>query len=298
MIPRFPTFKPITLEDKPIIDDYFRGNPPVISELNFTNLFIWQEIHDFQISQFEDSLLISATFDNTPAFLQPLVSSNYPKTIATCFDYLKAKTPTPSFRRAGEDFIEHAQLDKKAFTFVEDRDNFDYIYSAKDLIELPSQKFHDKKNLIRQFTKQHTYSYLRCCTDDHKKGFAFIDEWCTMKQCDIYEGLAKENRAVKKLLRNIDSLDAVGGAIELDGKVIALAFGEFLNNDTFVVHIEKARADMVGLYQTIHWEFLRNEATRATFINREQDVGVAGLRKAKLSYNPVRLLKKYTIVPK
>ncbi|MFC1594017.1 DUF2156 domain-containing protein [Candidatus Omnitrophota bacterium] len=298
MIPAFPEFTPITLDHKHELDAYFKRNPPVTSELNFTNLFMWQEVHDYQIARFGSGFFISAVYDGALCLLQPLVEDDMDTAVQEAFKYLQENIEKPTLRRVGEDFMKAGFLDAADVSIDEDRNNFDYVYSAQELIELPTQKYHDKKNLIRQFTKKSPYVYTRCSSIMIEKAKQFIDQWCTVKQCDIHEGLGKENRAVKKLLDNLDVLDVVGAAIEVDGRIVALSFGEKLNNDTFVVHIEKARADMIGLYQTINWEFLRNEAQHVSFVNREQDVGVEGLRKAKLSYNPIGFVKKYTVCEK
>ena len=99
------------------------------------------------------------------------------------------------------------------------------------------------------------------------------------------------------MLRHFDELGIKGGAIEMEGRICALTMGERLNPDTLVIHIEKAKAGIQGLYQAINQEFLRHEAGGLKFVNREQDLGVLGLRRAKKSYNPVRMIRKYRILP-
>jgi len=125
-----------------------------------------------------------------------------------------------------------------------------------------------------------------------------MDEWCLLKDCQHKDGLAKEREAIKHMLENFEYLNIRSGIIEVDSKIIAVSLGEALNSETFVVHIEKANSNFTGIYQTINQMFCNNEAAGYKYINREQDLGVPGLRKAKESYHPYKMVKKYTLTLK
>ena len=146
-----------------------------------------------------------------------------------------------------------------------------------------------------QFIKQNKYKYIPLSKDVIGSCIKFEESWCEDKKCDQIEGLSKERSAIYRLLNNFESLSAIGAAIEINGNIKAFTLGEALNRNTFVIHVEKADNDTIGLYQAINWEFLRNHAKDFKFVNREQDLGVQGIRKAKMSYGPVRLVKKYKI---
>lgn len=166
-----------------------------------------------------------------------------------------------------------------------------------ELIALPGQKYHDKKNLIRQLDKAADWRYRPMTPELIERTLPFQHDWCQERNCAENEGLLREHCATFRMLTNFTALGLRGGVIEVDGRLAAITLGEPLNADTWVVHIEKAMGGLPGLYQAINREFLRDAAADFPFVNREQDLGIPGLRKAKLSYNPVRLIKKYTILP-
>ncbi|MFA5393287.1 MAG: phosphatidylglycerol lysyltransferase domain-containing protein [Candidatus Ratteibacteria bacterium] len=295
MIPFFPEFKPIEIADREKLENYFRENPPRVSEFTFTNLFGWQKIHNYQISKYKNGFLVLKESKNSLSFLQPLVSGNPSETVQACFKYLKGKTELPSIERAGEDFIAAGVGDDSRFIVSENRDNFDYLYNVGELTELAGEKFHDKKNLLNQFLKKYQYRYQNLTPEIIPECLKFEHEWCAERDCDKIEGLSHEKCAVLEMLNNFSALSSKGGIIRIAEKIVALTLGERLNKDTLVIHVEKAKNEITGLYQAINWEFLKSQARDFHFVNREQDLGVAGLRRAKMSYNPVRLIKKYRI---
>ena len=297
MIPPFPDFKPITLEDKDTIDTYLRLHPPLCSEFTFTNLYAWAPSHGFQISRFGDGFLILRNAGKEQSFLQPLVHRQAREAVLACLDFLKTRVKRPVIERVGEDFMEHALSDRTGLDIQEDRDNFDYVYDIQELIALKGNKFHDKRNHINNFIKNFLYNYIPITSVLIMQCMEFAHEWCNERECEKDEGLTKEECATYRMLRHFDELGIKGGAIEMEGRICALTMGERLNPDTLVIHIEKAKAGIQGLYQAINQEFLRHEAGGLKFVNREQDLGVLGLRRAKKSYNPVRMIRKYRILP-
>jgi hypothetical protein len=295
MIPLFPDFKPVTLEDKEAIDEYLRMHPPLCSEFTFTNLFAWAPSHGFQISRFGDGFLILCDTGKGQSFLQPLVHNQARDAVIACLDFLKTRVKRPAIERVGEDFMEYGLSNKTGLDIHEDRDNFDYIYDIQELIALKGKKFHDKRNHLNNFIKSCRYNYIPITSGLLMQCMEFAHEWCNERECEKDDGLTKEECATYRMLRYFDELGIKGGVIETGGVICALTMGERLNDDTLVIHIEKAKAGIQGLYQAINWEFLRHEAGDLKFVNREQDLGVLGLRRAKKSYNPVRMIKKYRI---
>ncbi len=295
IIPPFPEFKPIEITDRETLEDYFREHPPLVSEFTFTNLFGWQKVHNYQISKYDNGFLILKESKGNLSFLQPLITGNPVGAVQACFEYLKGKTELPAIERVGEDFIAAVVWDDSQFVISEDRDNFDYLYSIGELTELAGEKFHDKKNLLNQFLKKYQYRYQDLTPELIPECLKFKKEWCEERDCEKVEGLKQENCAVRLMLANFHSLSSKGGIIWIAEKIVALTLGERLNENTLVIHVEKAKNGITGLYQAINWEFLKSQAPDFTFVNREQDLGVEGLRRAKMSYNPVRLIKKYRI---
>ncbi len=296
MIPDFPHFRPITLNDADTLNTLFAAEQPVISEFTFTNLFVWRHRYGFEISSFGEGLLILAKpSSGEPFFMPPLGIANTVGTVKDAFAYLKSLGVKPVMRRVPKHLAE--TLGASGFSAVADRDNFDYVYLAQDLAELAGRKYHKKRNLISQFTSRHNYEYMPLTSDFVEECRGLQADWCDIRDCFSPENmsLAEENAAINETLDNFKALSVRGGVILVDGKVEAFSLGEPLNRDTFVIHFEKANPARTGLYQTINQQFCQNIASGFQFINREQDLGEPGLRQAKESYYPTTLIEKFSI---
>jgi len=289
MIPTYPEFAPIVLEYKAEVDAVLARLQPQASEYTFTNLFAWAETSRYQLSRFEDGLLIRKEFGGNVSFLQPLAPDHEAVAVAAC---LKA---AGRIERVGEDFLARLDLGTLSAAVREDRDDFDYVYSVLELIALRGDKYHDKKNLLNQLDKQYDWQYHPLTPEIVERCLHFQHEWCAERDCEKDEGLFREHCATFRMLRYFSELHIRGGIIEIEGRIAAITLGEPLNADTCVIHVEKAMGGITGLYQAINREFLRDAAAGFACVNREQDLGVPGLRKAKMSYNPMRMVKKYTI---
>ena len=177
----------------------------------------------------------------------------------------------------------------------EARDHFDYVYSVPELVELKGNKFHKKKNLLTQFEKNNIFEYMPLQAECVEEVLDMQAEWHGWQE-HASEALEAENRAISLVLKDFDRLKSLtGGTIRVDGKVVAYTVGECLNQDTLVIHFEKGDTRFKGIYQAINKHFLAAQEDRFAFVNREQDLGDEGLRKAKLSYNPVSFMKKYEV---
>jgi hypothetical protein len=179
---------------------------------------------------------------------------------------------------------------------VEERDNWDYIYSVEELVLLKGNRFHKKKNLLNQFLKKNEFSYEPFGPGMFESAAAMQEDWCSWKDCESSDILAAENRAIMKVLGEWDRFENVlGGAIFVDRIIVAYTVGEILTNDTVLIHFEKGCPAYKGVYQAINQMFLADLPDSFTWVNREQDLGEEGLRKAKLSYHPTHFLKKYRV---
>ena len=179
-----------------------------------------------------------------------------------------------------------------------DIDNSDYVYSARDLIRLSGRKYHRKKNHLNRFLREYRFEYRNL---DMELVECFLDmqeKWCQMKECVEKPELLSEDFAIHRALTYFEELDFKGGAIQIDSRIEAFSLGEPLNDSTAVIHIEKANPEIPGLYTAINQFFCSNACSGMEYINREQDLGLEGLRKAKESYYPHHMVKKYTISPK
>jgi hypothetical protein len=178
----------------------------------------------------------------------------------------------------------------------EERGNWDYLYNVTDLVELKGNRFHKKKNLLNQFSRKYTFTYLPFGAAMVDQAMAMQADWCTWRDCESSDILSSENRAISKILKKWRQLAGLfGGALMVDGSMVAYTVAEALTPDTLLIHFEKGDTAYKGIYQAINQKFLANSASHYTFVNREQDLNDEGLRKAKLSYHPVDYLRKYRV---
>ena len=288
-------FKPVDIRDKEIFTRYFKSDPPEISELTFTNLFMWQSLYHPVWTERDNVLLIVLRPEGSSPFgLQPVGPGNRSDALSILLDYLDEQTQKPVIRRAGEKFISET-VNKSRYICIRDRANDDYVYSTADLIKLSGRKYHRKKNHLNQFIKSFRYEYRKLDMELVECFMDMQEEWCRMKECVEIPNLLSEDYAVRRALTHFEELDYEGGAIMIEGKIEAFSLGERLNRDTAVIHIEKANPDIPGLYAAINQMFLSNAWAKIEYINREQDLGIEGLRAAKESYLPHHMINKYII---
>jgi len=290
-IPQFPDSRAVELGDKPFLDELFAAMRPEISAYTFTNLFSWREPHAVGLSRVGERLIAHYNDGPKRVCLQPLGAGPAKPTIE---EAIRVSGTEVEFAYLHSDAASEFDGDP-AFATGPDRDNSDYLYLASDLIELAGRKFDAKRNFISRFKSQWQYEYVRITPNTAQECHEFAQQWCVERRCDTVEGLKREKCAVYQMLANFEALGLVGGAIKVDGAVVAFSIGEALNPETMVVHVEKADARFDGIYQVISNEFSIHEAAGFTYINREQDLGVPGLRKAKESYHPVRLVETWRV---
>ncbi len=173
-----------------------------------------------------------------------------------------------------------------------DREYSDYIYEVDDLIRLSGSKYHGKKNHLNKFLNTYAFSYEKITEDNIEECRRMKEEWAVRKGGDIEE-YREELDIIDKVLDNYDKFNLIGGLIRIDGKVSAFTIGEAISEDTFVTHFEKADEDIPGLYQAINQQFAANSISGFKYVNREDDIGLPGIRQAKLSYRPVMMFDKY-----
>lgn len=173
-----------------------------------------------------------------------------------------------------------------------DREYSDYIYEVDDLIRLSGSKYHGKKNHLNKFLNTCAFSYEEITEDNIEECRRMKEEWAVRKGGDIEE-YREELDIIDNVLDNYDKFNLIGGLIRIDGKVSAFTIGEAISEDTFVTHFEKADEDIPGLYQAINQQFAANSISGFKYVNREDDIGLPGIRQAKLSYRPVMMFDKY-----
>lgn len=181
-------------------------------------------------------------------------------------------------------------------TAEESRDQWDYVYDVRELVDLGGKRYAKKKALLETFKRKYNFEYHPMQPDCVEYALELQAEWCEWRECKDSEALLMENAAIARVLKSWEELPGLlGGYITVDNTMVAYTVAEQIAPDTLVVHFEKGHTDFEGVYQAINQMFLSNEAEQYDIVNREQDLGDPGLRKAKLSYNPSGFLKKYTV---
>lgn len=287
-LPLYPAFEPVSLEDRDVIEGYLRQYPAGICEMNFPNILIWKDSErpSYTILNGNLCLFLEPTFE-PPYFMAPIGETEVEKTVVTCLGH------TPRLSRVPEGLV---RAHGAPFKVEERRDQFDYVYLTEDLAELKGKKFDGKRNRIRKFESGPDHRYERLSAG-HKDGCSrLLEDWHNVKESpDLY--LAAEKNAILKALDLFETLGLRGGVALVKDRVEAFTIGLPLTDDTALVQIEIANPAFPGLAQWINREFIRREWRSFKFINREQDMGLDGLRKAKLSYQPVRFERKFDLFP-
>lgn len=295
--PVFPRFKSVALEDREIIRNLLWEAQPETSELTFTNLYMWQSHYGYQWCLDGDLLVVVSMAGGRALWALPPVGPA-PRA-AVCrrvLRWLKDEqgAAVPAIERADPRLA--AELAGQPGFVVEPvRDHFDYVYRSADLIHLAGGAYHAQRNHINSLGRAYRYRYEPLREEYLSACLYLCARWCQVKRCEEDLSLQGEWEAIGAVLANYQALDLQGGVILINNQVRAFACGELLNNDTAVVHLEKADPELRGLYAVINQQVTKQAWAGVPFINREQDLGEPGLRKAKLSYHPHRLVEKYRI---
>ena len=294
-------FKDIELEDKDIIDTYLFNNPYRASESCFSNLYGWSHKYKTQYAIWRDFLLVKFTSDRGGcSYLTPFGKGN----LAGAIDILVEECGCPiKFEMSGvtqamKEIIEKAM--PRRFEYERQRSLFDYIYTSEKLINLSGKKLQSKRNHINRFLANNNWQYISLTKEPAQvtKCKGMLKKWYDMNVESSDSSLKLDFDTTSLFLKNFEALNLRGGAIQIDGEIVAFSLGAKLNEDTFIVHVEKAFADIQGAYPIVNQQFVLNEASEFIYINREEDMGYPSLRKAKLSYQPDILLEKFIVKEK
>jgi len=283
MIDFYPSFSPIILEQRRTLHPLFKDLEEGISEFTFAGIYLFRNIYDYKVAKIKDLYIFEGREKGKKFFCSPfgLPEEEVLNELFEKYDYLK----NASERQAN-------LLKDKGFEVFEDRDNFDYIYKREDLANLKGKIYHKKRNLIAQFKKNYSYEAKPLLKKYLKDAFTILDEWSKNKDLGDYE-------SSKEALTLMEELQLCGIIYYVNGSPSAYVLGEEnQRGKSFVVSFEKAIEEYKGLYQFINKSFAEILPSKYEFINREQDLGLENLRKAKLSYKPFGFIKKFKIFKK
>ncbi len=287
-----------TLQDKEWVTKAFLDGQTDCCEYCFGNIYMWSDIYGNKIYN-DNGIFVSADFTDEPVFCYPIGNGDKKSTILKLIEFAKTlNVDLEFFGLTEKDKDELNFLFPNQFDIHETRDFFDYLYKSEDLANLVGRKYHSKKNHVSYFEKTFDWQYEPINKDNIADCLLLNEHWQGLNKQKNPEEITDEYEAIKKALNNYSEIGFEGGVLKVQGEIVAFTFGERLNNNTFCTHVEKAYGNIRGAYQMINREFARQLQDRYEFINREEDTGSEGLRRAKLSYQPHRLIIKYSAIYK
>ena len=263
------------------------------SDRVFGTFFIWNASYNSKIAKY-GSYPIIRYGRNDFHFYVPLYKDKTKEMFEALIEFSESQNVKCSFGSIYEEDLEYIEnLFPGKFEFIENRNYFDYIYKTENLALLAGRKYHSKRNHISKFKKLYSYEYIPFTKDNVSVCNEIMEEWCKDKEKPSeYDG---EKLAIKRATEYFEELSLIGGYITVDGKPCAFNISEAVNCRLVDSHFEKALSGYDGLYAVINNEFAKSILGKYEYINREEDMGIEGLRKAKLSYYPDILLKKYNL---
>lgn len=297
-------WKKINLEDKMLLEPYYQYEQSSSCEVSFANNLLWAPFYEVEYAIVEEMLVFQSKKDgysvSMPMAKDEMAAANLEKVILQLEDY---------FNQIGQQFHMHL-VTREKFELLEtlfpgkyeiefDRDAADYIYEVEKMISLAGKKLHGKRNHINKFKENNPdWSYEPLTMENLEECLKMAEEWKGINLCGEKGGKHVEFCVARRALTQFRELGLKGGILRDGRRIVAFTLGEELNRDMFVVHIEKAFADVQGAYPMINKQFLIHEASKYRYVNREDDTGAEGLRKAKLSYYPVFLQEKGNVTIK
>lgn len=279
-----------TIEDFDWLKEILDESQPMSCEYALSNLIGWSTHYGAQIAEVKGCLVAKIKKNEVFGFPK---GNNWKEALKA----LKEEYDYPSFYGLTNEEKEKIEVTfPDEYVFYPSRNSFDYIYRVSDLAGLSGKKYHSKRNHISFFKKTYNWSYEEMNSENLHECMAMNEKWFSLNVDKDPDGIDAERAVLNLCFDNFSKFAFVGGLLRVDGEVVAFTFGEKLNDNTFVTHFEKAFADIRGAYPMINNQFALNTLKEYEFVNREDDIGSEGLRKAKLSYYPEILLEKFTAV--
>jgi Uncharacterized conserved protein (DUF2156). len=300
----FNDFREITIEDQELIAPILKRMQPIASEFTFPYLYSWRKDYNLRFGIFGNHLcLVTNPRTAFPYAFCPIPvegqndAEGFRKALDAIESHFREQHFDLAFARVEESRVKlltECYGDKAEVSYLPQAS--DYVYNADDLINLSGKKYSRKRNHISQFMRYFpNHEYIPVGPQNIDECMRVFDEWCEKSGSDCVHPDNCERLACRDLLENWERFGLKGGLVRVDGKAEAFTIGEKLSDETAAVRVEKGNVDIHGIYAYINREFCAREWSGMKYINREEDLGLEGLRKAKESYFPAFMVKKYLI---
>jgi uncharacterized protein len=293
-------FKKITIEDRNILEKYINMCKHRACDYCAGNLILWSDVYNTHYAVAKNMLFIKFVNGQDIFFAYPMGNGDLKEAFQCLFAYCDEQNIEFKMNIIEPEMfqdIEKIFPGEYEVSFI--RDIADYVYKIEDLKNLVGKKYHSKKNHINKFLKTNEdWSYERISEENTEECIEMVKEWCVENGCCEDKSKADEICVLIKGLKHRKELNLLGGIIRTAGRIVALTMGEKSVEDMFVIHFEKAFADVHGAYPMMNQQFIIHELSNYTYVNREEDLGLEGLRKAKESYHPAYMVEKGVLIKK
>lgn len=291
------SFRRLDIEDKLTVQKYTLRSKRRNCDLTFANLYSWRFLYLTEIAEYGGFLLFRFYVDGELSYMLPVGEGDIKPVMEELMSDARMKgVPFVMYGVCKENCDELESLFPGKFVFTSDRDYSDYLYLHSDLSTLVGKKFQPKRNHVNKFRNTYPgYEFKPLTRELIPECIKLELLWCRANNCSEDEALQNERESMNAALRCFEELDIIGGVLAVDGKIVGFTYGAPVNNETFDTCVEKADTDYEGAYAMINHEFAKIIPEQYIYINREEDLGLEGLRKAKLSYQPYLLLEKYKL---
>ena len=287
-------FKTIDISDRPWVTELLKKSDFRGCEYTFSNNLAWYRLYESKICRYKD-FYISRSMKYGMRFTFPAGSGDYKDLFLTLKKEAEEQnSPLIINSVTNENLAIFEELFPGMYDVSYDEADSDYIYEAEKLQTLAGKKYHKKRNHLARFY-ENNWEYSEMTEKDFDECIEFAVNSYNLNQAYDDESSVAEQFAINTFMNYFGELELKGGVIRVDGKVEAFTIGDGINSDTFDVHIEKANHEIQGAYAAINNEFAKSAIKGYTYINREEDMGLEGLRKSKHSYYPVFMIQKNTV---
>lgn len=290
------TFKEISMNNMEEIKRYLRSSGNRGCTFTAGNILIWGEELPLTYTVSEGVLVFRTLLEQEAVYHISRYTEAFPEIIRQMEENARELKKQTVFSELSREMAE-AFCDSCPGNFVVeyDRDGSDYVYEVQALANLSGKRYHKKKNHVNRFLKNYEFIYEPITVENRRECLEMTEKWMAAREPD--DSLLEEKKAIGRAFRYYDKLGFEGGLLRVDGKVMAFTLGERATDDTFVTHFEKALDEIPELYAVMNQQFAKNQLQAYTYVNREEDLGLPGLRKAKTSYHPAFMVEKYRAVP-
>ena len=283
-------FKTLTLEDKPVFDKYYKKYPPNHSDYVFTSLISWMQYSKYKYVEFENNLIIMSQIQDNIRF-RPPIGKRHKEVLDQVLRLAKQQETNYPFGMIDSETKKWMEQHYQKLVFMPHREYFDYVYLASDLAQLAGSAYSKIRNRLNKFKKNYVYTVEHITKENMDEAQEFLYRWCLWKDCESDPILENEKKAILYSIDHFFDLGLSGIAIRINDKIEALSVFEKMNPDTAVVHYEKGSPDYDGIYKAINQKTAKMLQKHVKYINRESDMNIPGLRKAKMSYHPDHMIE-------